>query len=394
MVLKKKHILRFFLALIISVIIIQSGSGQAVYEEDFGDRFFRLLEGSNNSVTVFYSTGCSACKVTLPKIGELSKDYPDVCVNYIDIYNSNENRTILLAFGDKYGLDYPAYPVIFTGNITVLEGGNEIEKYLRMVFEAHKKGNIPDIEFESSLKSNPKSIIRSDNITISDNDKNISLAMVILAGLADGINPCAISVLALLLVALSGMKTRKQIILHGISYTTAVFLFYFIAGLGIISFIQTAGLSYYFSVIAGFIALTAGIITLLEGIKNESVISLGIPDSKKTMIKRVIEKTSLPAAFALGIMVGLFELPCTGGIYIAILGLLSSEMTFYEGLPYLLIYNLMFILPLLAIITAVAFGLSPERVDKWRDSNKKILKIGLGAFLIVIALYILFIYLL
>jgi cytochrome c biogenesis protein CcdA len=102
-----------------------------------------------------------------------------------------------------------------------------------------------------------------------------------------------------------------------------------------------------------------------------------------------MEKTSIPAAFVLGMMVGLFELPCTGGIYIAILGLLSSQMTFYEGLPYLLLYNLMFVVPLVAIILAVGFGLSPEKVDNWRDSNKKLLKIGIGLILIAMGLYIL-----
>jgi len=380
-------------ALIVSITAIEPVSGLDNQEEDFVERFFRLLEESNSSVTVFYSTGCSACEVTLPKIAELSKDYPDVQVNLINIFQSNENRTILLGFGDKYGFEYPAVPLLCTGNITVLEGGNEIEQYIETIFEAQSSGLMPDYEFESELKTkhNPESNEQKGSVLeiTTEKTKKISWIMVIFAGLADGINPCALSVLALLLVALSRLKSRSRIILDGLAYTFAVFLFYIIAGLGILTIIQAAGISYLFSIFAGFVALAAGVITLIDGLSGRSFISPGISESGKPAIKKIMEKASLPASFALGIMVGLFELPCTGGIYIAILGLLSSEMTFYEGLPYLLLYNLMFVVPLVVMIFAVAYGLPPEKVDTWRDSNKKLLRTGIGLILIIMGIYIL-----
>lgn len=185
------------------------------------------------------------------------------------------------------------------------------------------------------------------------------------------------------------MNSRKKILLGGLVYTFAVFLFYIMAGLGILTIINYSGFSGIFSIAAGIVALIAGIITLTGGIWEGKTVSPGIPVSKRPAIKKIMERASIPAAFVLGMMVGLFELPCTGGIYIAILGLLSSRMTFYEGLPYLLVYNLMFVVPLIAIILAVAFGLSPEKVDSWRDSNKKLLKIGIGLILIAMGLYIL-----
>lgn len=385
-------------ALIFSIIAIIPVSGQDNHKEDFGERFFRLLDNSNTSVTVFYSTGCSACKVTLPKIAELSKDYPDVQVNYINIFQSNENRTIMLGFGQKYEFKYPALPALYTGDITVLEGGNEIEKYMKTIFEAQSSGMMPDYKFESELRTkyNPEYAEENDSVSGSttERNKNISWIMVIFAGLADGINPCALSVLALLLVSLTNLKSRSRIILNGLAYTFAVFLFYTIAGLGILTIIQAAGISSLFSVFAGFVALAAGIITFVDGISGRSLISPGISGSGKPAIKKIMERASLPAAFALGIMVGLFELPCTGGIYIAILGLLSTEYTFYEGLPYLLLYNLMFIVPLVVIILAVAYGLPPEKVDTWRDSNKKLLRTGIGLMLIAMGIYILTVYLL
>ncbi|WP_048152992.1 cytochrome c biogenesis protein CcdA [Methanolacinia paynteri] len=379
----------FLLALFILLLFIQPVVAAEETEDEFQDRLSGLLEESNNSITVFYSNSCSACKKVVPEIIEITKEYPEISFNYFDLYGSDENRTIMLAFGEKYGVEYPAYPVVFTGDSTVLEGKSKIELYLRKVLEAHKNGHIPDAEYESSLWSARSPPSEASNVTATDDNRKISLLLVILSGLADGINPCALSVLALLLATLSSLNSRRKILLGGLVYTFAVFLFYIMAGLGILTIINYSGFSGIFSIAAGIIAIIAGIITLTGGIWEGNAVSPGIPVSKRPTIKKIMERASIPAAFVLGMMVGLFELPCTGGIYIAILGLLSSQMTFYEGLPYLLVYNLMFIVPLVAIILAVAFGLSPEKVDSWRDSNKKLLKIGIGLILIAMGLYIL-----
>jgi cytochrome c biogenesis protein CcdA len=385
--------LRFLTVFLLASLILLSLVQPAIASEDTGgfqdDRLTTILEESNSSITTFYSTSCSACKKVLPGIIELSKEYPDISFNYFNIYGSDENRSLMMAFGEKYGLEYPAYPVVFTGDITVLEGKSEIEKYLRKVLEAHKNGYMPDAEYESSLRSASSLPSASSNGTSPDDGRKISLFLVIISGLADGINPCALSVLALLLATLSNLNSRRKILIGGFVYTFAVFLFYIMAGLGILTIIDYSGFSGLFSIVAGIIALIAGVVTLAGGLWEGDAVSPGIPVSKRPTIKKILEKASIPAAFVLGMMVGLFELPCTGGIYIAILGLLSSQMTFYEGLPYLLVYNLMFVVPLVVIILAVAFGLPPEKVDNWRNSNKKLLKIGIGLILIAMSLYIL-----
>ena len=385
--------LRFLTVFLLASLILLSLVQPAIASEDTGDfqddRLTTILEESNSSITTFYSTSCSACKKVLPGIIELSKEYPDISFNYFNIYGSDENRSLMMAFGEKYGLEYPAYPVVFTGDITVLEGKSEIEKYLRKILEAHKNGYMPDAEYESSLRSASSLPFAASNGTSPDDGRKISLFLVIISGLADGINPCALSVLALLLATLSNLNSRRKILIGGFVYTFAVFLFYIMAGLGILTIIDYSGFSGLFSIVAGIIALIAGVVTLAGGLWEGDAVSPGIPVSKRPTIKKILEKASIPAAFVLGMMVGLFELPCTGGIYIAILGLLSSQMTFYEGLPYLLVYNLMFVVPLVVIILAVAFGLPPEKVDNWRNSNKKLLKIGIGLILIAMSLYIL-----
>jgi cytochrome c biogenesis protein CcdA len=178
------------------------------------------------------------------------------------------------------------------------------------------------------------------------------------------------------------------VLLSGRNSTEPVFLFYTLAGLGIMGFIGFAGLSYYFSLFAGVVAITAGLINVLNAFSERFPISLSIPEFSKGCIDGFIKKASIPAAFLLGIIVGVFELPCTGGIYLAIISLVSSEMTFYEGIPYLILYNAFFVLPLLLIMAAVYFGLSPAIVNEFRENHRMDLKLILGVVLILIGAFV------
>jgi len=97
-----------------------------------------------------------------------------------------------------------------------------------------------------------------------------------------------------------------------------------------------------------------------------------------------MRRATLPAVAVLGVLVGLCEFPCTGGIYVGILGLLSAQTSYWVGFGYLLIYNVMFVLPLVAIL----FGIGNRRVigqfSRWEVQHKRQLKLGQG--LVMIAL--------
>ena len=106
------------------------------------------------------------------------------------------------------------------------------------------------------------------------------------------------------------------------------------------------------------------------------------------MLEHYIRTASLPAAFILGILAGLFGFSCTGGIYISILALLSKDFTLMSGLPYLMLYNLVFILPLALVVLLVAYGVSPERANTWRLEHRRILRLVVGIAMIGLGLII------
>ena len=86
----------------------------------------------------------------------------------------------------------------------------------------------------------------------------------------------------------------------------------------------------------------------------------------------------------------MFELPCTGGIYLAILSLLSNRMSIMEGIPYLLLYNLFFILPLVIILGVFAFGLPVERLEQLQTGSRRGVRVLMGIVMILLGIILIF----
>jgi cytochrome c biogenesis protein CcdA len=328
-----------------------------------------LVRDGKAVIYFFYNTNCGECLETLPYIEEFAATRPDVVVTFIDVRESDENLALFKAFKEYYGTGPIPVPSVFVGNIT-LSGNAEITGGL----EAAANQTIVALPTPRPETGKPSS-------------GELTLPLVIASALVDGINPCAFAVLIFLLVTIMSLESRRKVLVVGSVFILAVFIFYFLSGLGIFAIIQSAGISRLISAIAAVIALAAGTISIISvfGTGNgQSVLS--IPESKKGIIDRYIRKASIPAAFAVGILVGMFELPCTGGIYLAILSLLSNRMSLMEGIPYLLVYNFFFILPLIVILGIVAYGLPVERLDQWRTEYRKAIRVIMGVIMILLGI--------
>ncbi|MDI6721376.1 MAG: hypothetical protein QMD85_03230, partial [Candidatus Aenigmarchaeota archaeon] len=58
--------------------------------------------------------------------------------------------------------------------------------------------------------------------------------------------------------------------------------------------------------------------------------------------------------------------------------------TFWEGFGYLIIYNIFFVLPLLAILIAASNRRILNKIDKWEKKDKKYMKLANGIMMIVL----------
>lgn len=338
-----------------------------------------------NSETVtafyFYGDGCSHCEKVKPLLVSLETKYPGLHLTRYEVYYHAENRQIFSEICAKYGVGNPGVPVIFIGNGALI---GDIEITNRFEYEI-----LIEQERLGSINGTAQPVTSVTDPTSTQESLQLSLPMVIFAAFVDSANPCGLSVLVFLLIPMAAAGSRRRILLVGGAYITAMFLFHLLVGIGLFSMISFSGLSREFSIIGGAVALLLGIITIADVLRNKETFILSIPKSKKGMLGDYIRIASLPAAFVLGILAGILGFSCTGGIYIGILGLMGREMTIMSGLPWLILYNLVYILPLILITLLVAYGISPERAESMRIEYKRALRMVIGVILFALGVVIL-----
>jgi cytochrome c biogenesis protein CcdA len=221
----------------------------------------------------------------------------------------------------------------------------------------------------------------------------VSWWVITCAGLVDAINPCAIAVLLILLGGLMVFKEqgRRRVLASGLSFISALYLAYLFLGLGLISLLQFSGLATVFHRLIGGLAIVIGLLNIKDFIwYGGGGFVMEIPRRWRPTMQKLLLKVSSPSgAFLTGLLVTLFELPCTGGPYLFVLGLLSHSLSKIEIIPLLLYYNLVFVSPLIFLTLGVYFGYaSVERAIDWKERNLRLLHLIAGVLMLGLGVWV------
>jgi cytochrome c biogenesis protein CcdA len=210
------------------------------------------------------------------------------------------------------------------------------------------------------------------------------LPAVLLTGLVDGINPCAMAILLFFITFLFTIrKARAAIARMGLVYIACVYIVYFLVGLGLLRATSLVQGHWLGQVGAGLLILF-GLTNLLGAIFPKFPIRLELPEFGKEGLKNWMYRATLPATIVLGTLMGLESFPCSGGPYVAILGLLGSQTGFWEGFGYLALYNLMFIMPLVIILILALNPVMGAKIQAWeRASSHKVRGITGGVMAVI-----------
>ncbi len=211
-----------------------------------------------------------------------------------------------------------------------------------------------------------------------------SLGIVVVSAAIDSINPCAIGVLILMLSVILGAKNSvKRMLSLGLIYIFSVFLVYFLAGLGLMYFLSSIPLyvTEYLSISVGMIIVGAGLIEIKDFFWYGKGFSLSIPGGFAKKLHNYSSKTTVFGVMFLGAFVSAVELPCTGAPYLAIITLLSQYFD-VTALILLIIYNIIFVAPLVIILIMVASGKKLYVVKKWKQESKGFMRLFIGLTLV------------
>ncbi len=216
--------------------------------------------------------------------------------------------------------------------------------------------------------------------------------------LTDSVNPCAIAVLTMVLVAIlvANPEKKKKVLSAGLAFSAAVFIGYMIYA-GILYQIfrifaeALAKNSGTFKIIFGSLAMLLGALNIKDSIYYKAgSIGTEMPLFLRPKAKKTINKITSPkGAFIIGFIVTLFLLPCTAGPLVIATGILSS-LTWIQVIPWLLYYTFIFVLPMIIITLIIFFGLTRvEDVSAWKEKNIRKLHLIAGILLFLVGLSLL-----
>ncbi|PIV10182.1 MAG: hypothetical protein COS49_01840 [Candidatus Portnoybacteria bacterium CG03_land_8_20_14_0_80_41_10] len=211
--------------------------------------------------------------------------------------------------------------------------------------------------------------------------KIVSLAAV------DAVNPCTLAVLGLMLVTILTYNPAKKrnVILAGLAFVFSVFVMYFFYGLIIVGSFQLLNalkvIQFWLYKIVALGAIVLGFLKIRDFFRAKAVCRVN-PGVERILLKI----TSPKGAFLAGALVTIFLLPCTIGPYIICGGILC-QLGILKSLPWLLLYNLIFVLPMLAVVFIVYFGLRKiEDIHSWQARNIKYLHLVSGIIILLLGL--------
>ena len=217
--------------------------------------------------------------------------------------------------------------------------------------------------------------------------------LVSLAALIDSINPCAFSILLLTIAFLFSLGTfgRARILQIGLIYISGIYVAYLAIGLGILQALHLFNTPHFMGRLGALLLIGLGTINLINYFFPAFPIKLQIPRAAHSKIADLMRRTSIPAVFLLGMLVGLCEFPCTGGPYLMVLGLLHDAQTKLRGIGYLLWYNILFVSPLVIVLLLASQHAVLDKLQAWKRDNLNAIRLWGGIITVLLGLFIFYI---
>jgi hypothetical protein len=320
-----------------------------------------------------YMPGCLHCEEMKADLKKWAVQVPDLRIRMFSLVKE-ENKKLDEALSQIYQIPESkrlADHKLYMGEDYLWSSDLHKESFQKLISKYQSKGAPPPWEKVTgdALEKGQKSIV--------DRFKRWSLSAVLIAGFIDGINPCAFATIIFLVsyLTFAGKKSR-EILIYGTVFTSGVFIAYTLVGIGLMTFLHQLAAFPFISkgvyLFIAFFALTLGIISLYDYIlfKRGQVAKwkLQLPMGLKKKIHEIIReearvKGGLLATFGAGFIIAVCTVICTGQVYLPTIGFVMSIPELKRNAIFnLILYNIMYIVPLVGIFVLTFFGVSSEKM--------------------------------
>lgn len=359
--------------------------------------------GAPKEVLFFFSQSCHSC---LEVKQDILPAFEERCAGKVRIVYKDieelENYTQLIALLERYTADAQfRVPVVFYDG-TLVSGVIQIRQ---------KLGEIMRGEVSSSSGEGIP-----EQIDLMERFQRFRPVAVAVAGLADGINPCAFTVIVFFISFLSmhGYRKRELLCIGG-AFMIAVFLTYLLIGLGVFNFLYRLrgfwAVTRFINQSVGVLSIVLGFLTVYDIIayrrsrKTDGMV-LQLPAAVKQRIRSVIgyfyrpqgagarpEKPGLwklaLSALVTGFLISLLEAVCTGQLYLpTIIFVFKTSHLKLQALGYLLLYNIMFVVPLGFIFVLALSGATSDQAGRFLRKHLIAVKAALGVIFFGLGIFL------
>lgn len=332
----------------------------------------------------FYSETCAHCKLVNDYF-QTSNIYDKYDIQKIET-SGPYNVDYLNKFFDAFNVpaENRGFPVIFFAD-KMIPGDQPIINNFETEIEKVDASQFPTPESIAAIVKQESPTEQKVPVG------SVHLFLLVSAALADALNPCALAVLILLLSTVVTAKGRNSALFSGLMFALAVFISYFMMGLGAYRAITAFSLPRYMSLGVGIFSILVALANLKDFFWYGKYFIMEVPLSWRPKMQSILRKVSNPiGAFGAGFVVSLFLVPCASGPYLGILGLLATKVDSARTISLLFLYNLVFVSPMIIITLAMYFGSRMGKLEKWRQHNLKLLHLMTGAVMLFVGVYLIY----
>jgi cytochrome c biogenesis protein CcdA/glutaredoxin len=335
-------------------------------------------------IVLFWGDGCPHCETEREFLEELRSDYPDLVVRDYEVWGNAANLQLFVETAAAAGVDARAVPTTFIGDRVWVGFSNATADEIRAVVDASTLGE-EIVPSESRLIDVP--ILGEIDV----GGRSLLLSSLII-GFVDGVNPCSLWVLSILLALVLHSGSRRRVAVVGAVFLTVTSAMYGLYIVGAYSALSYAQFLPWIQRSVALVAIVLGLLQLKDGFGVAVGPSLGVSEHARPAMYQRMRGLAvadqpitalLGATVALAVGVSLLETPCTLGLPILWTNLLAENDVAFAGAAVLFVaYLSMFLLDELVVFVAVV---ATMRSLKVQERHGRALKIVSGMLMITLA---------
>jgi cytochrome c biogenesis protein CcdA/glutaredoxin len=335
-------------------------------------------------LVLFWGDGCPHCEAAREFLEDLRSDYPDLVVREYEVWGDEANLQLFVETAAAAGVDAQAVPTTFIGDRVWIGFSSSTAEEIRAVVDAATLGE-EVVPSESRIVDVP--IVGEIDV----GGRSLLLSSLII-GFVDGVNPCSLWVLSILLALVLHSGSRRRVAAVGAVFLTVTSAMYGLYIVGAYSALSYAQFLPWIQRSVALVAIVLGLLQLKGGFGVAVGPSLGLSEHARPAMYRRMRGLAvadrpltalLGATVALAVGVSLLETPCTLGLPILWTNLLAESDVAFAGAAVLFVaYLSMFLLDELVVFVAVV---ATMRALKVQERHGQALKVVSGMLMITLA---------